>query len=214
MGRMEPHKMALPLQPALRPAPPWLQRVLLLACLSCAVLFLGWCQQAWQQPPRLLHNNSGEDNFVATVERAIDEAGSRVWVMLFVLRQENQGSGPVTRLVQALARAKDRGVDVQVVLDQSMRWDSDEIERKHFAAQEWLSHLGVPVLIDSLEQRTHAKTLLIDHDTIIVGSHNWTFSALSRNVELSLKLRSRRLAQQTAEHFHATPGWQERRSPP
>lgn len=203
--------MALPLQPDLHPAPPWLRRILLLACLILAVLTLGWCQQAWLQPARLLHSDSGEDNFVASIERAIENAQSRVWVMLFVLRQEDRGEGPVTRLVEALARAQKRGVDVQVVLDQSLRWGSDEVEPKHIDAQAWLQSLGVPVLIDGLEQRTHAKTLLIDGDTVVVGSHNWTFSALSRNVELSIMLHDRQMARQVADHFVATPGWEQRK---
>ncbi|TVR43950.1 MAG: hypothetical protein EA402_08375 [Planctomycetota bacterium] len=203
--------MALPLQPNLRPAPPWLLRILMILGLAALVLGLGWIQEAYRSPPRLLETHGREDGFVATTERHIDRAQNRVWVMLFVLRRENDGIGPVTTLVEALARAAARGVDVRVVLDQSLRWGSDEVETKHIEAAQWLESLGVPVLIDSLEQRTHAKTLLIDDRWTIIGSHNWTFSALARNVELSLLVEDRRIAKEVAAVFRRTPGWEELR---
>ena len=44
------------------------------------------------------------------------------------------------------------------VLDQSTRWQSDEIEGKNTDAAVWLGDLGIPVLIDELTQRTHLQS--------------------------------------------------------
>lgn len=199
--------MGLPLQPDLNPPPPWMKRAIILVVLLLLVLLLGWWQQPWQTAPRLLHSQGGTDDFVSTLEQRFDQAEERIWVMLYVLRQENSGQGPVSRLVSALARARQRGVDVRVVLDQSIRWGSDELDPKHLHAAAWLESHDIPVIIDSLEQRTHAKAILIDSSWLIIGSHNWTFSALARNLELSILIECPRLAAALAEQFRLVPTW-------
>ena len=199
--------MALPLQPNLRPGPAWFRRLVVLLCLLAAVLALGYLQSGHRQTARLLHSESGPQNFVQATLKRIHSAEERIWVMLYVLRREHSGTGPVTQLVEALAKAQQRGVDVRVVLDQSKRWQSDEIEGKNTDAAAWLGDLGIPVLIDELTQRTHAKALLIDDDWVIIGSHNWTMSALAYNVELSVMLHDAELAELVAKEFQQIPNF-------
>ena len=58
-----------------------------------------------------MHIESGPQNFVQATLKRIHAAEERVWVMLYVLRREQSGTGPVTQLVEALAKAQQRGVD-------------------------------------------------------------------------------------------------------
>ena len=168
----------------------------------------GWLVPGPYTPqPRLLSSDSGERNFVQAALTRINSAKERVWVMLYVLRREDSGSGPVSQLVEALAEAQGRGVDVRVVLDQSKRWQSTEIEGKNEPAAAWLRDLDITVIIDDLKRRTHAKTLLIDDKWVIIGSHNWTMSALAHNVELSVMVEDAAIAQQVAAEFRQIPNW-------
>ena len=162
------------------------------------------------QAPRLLLSGpkiAAEQHFVTAVERAIDDAKEQVWLMVYVLRPDRTSDGPVHRLVAALARAKQRGCDVRVVLDQSKAYQSDDLDPKHVAGADMLRQAGVPVLIDELRVRSHAKMLLIDHQLTIVGSHNWTYSALTFNRESSIMLSDDAVARQVRGIFTTIEGW-------
>ena len=55
-----------------------------------------------------------------------------------------------------------------------------ELERKSREAYELLRKKGVPVYYDDKDRITHDKILVIDNYVTIVGSTNWTYSALKR----------------------------------
>src|SRR3989338_3833522 len=89
-------------------------------------------------------------------------------------------------LVNDLIGAHRRGVAVTVIFDQNvMFWEKSrkgrEIERKSREAYELLKKNGVPVYYDSKDRITHNKILVIDNYITIVGSTNWTYSALRKN---------------------------------
>ena len=171
------------------------------------ILVLGFFQPQRQQAARLLHSDAGPQNFVQQTLYQIQQAEKRIWVMLYVLRREQSGTGPVTQLIEALVEAQQRGVDVRIVLDQSKRWKSDEIEGKNSDSVDWLNDLGLPVLLDDLSRRTHAKSVIIDDQWVIIGSHNWTMSALAYNVELSVLINDTAMVELVETEFQQIPGW-------
>jgi phosphatidylserine/phosphatidylglycerophosphate/cardiolipin synthase-like enzyme len=185
-------------------------RLLAILLTALVVFALGLLQQARQHPPRLLSSDgSAGADFTSTVAGLIDDARERVWVMVYVMRSSGDADDPVRHLITALERAHQRGCDVRVVLDASKKWRSDEIDQKHVDASALLTSLGIPVLVDDLKTRSHSKVVLIDHDLAVIGSHNWTFSALRLNRELSLVVQDARIVADAAGMFLATPGFTE-----
>ncbi|MCB2156193.1 hypothetical protein KQI84_15050 [bacterium] len=95
-------------------------------------------------------------------------------------------------LLEELVAAKKRGVRVRVCMDlswtstQQIEWDDSEME---FANR--LDAAGIEVYRDDPGRTTHAKMLLIDNDTVVVGSTNWSFEALEKNNEASVLVRSK-----------------------
>ena len=79
-------------------------------------------------------------------------------------------------IIQALARAKDRGVNVWVILDKSN-------EQPRYTGATYLTNHGIPVLIDDRVAIAHNKVLAIDGKHVITGSFNFTRAAQSRNAE-------------------------------
>jgi phosphatidylserine/phosphatidylglycerophosphate/cardiolipin synthase-like enzyme len=77
---------------------------------------------------------------------------------------------------QALVDAKLRGVDVEIVLDHSN--EKDEHSDLHFLLEQKLA----PV-IDAHHAIAHNKVMLIDGQTIVTGSFNFTAHAESHNAE-------------------------------
>lgn len=92
-------------------------------------------------------------------------------------------------LLGALAAAQARGVEVSVLLDR----EADEPDR-NAAAAAFLEKAGVRVRFDEPDRTTHAKALVVDAETVVLGSANWTQAALKHNREAGAEIRSRAIA--------------------
>lgn len=104
----------------------------------------------------------------AQIAAAIDAARSEVRVQAYGF-----SARPI---LEALAAARARGVDVAVILDKSD-------ERRMCATDADLLSAGVPVFIDHLPGIAHNKVIVIDRHLVIGGSYNFTRSAETRNAE-------------------------------
>jgi phosphatidylserine/phosphatidylglycerophosphate/cardiolipin synthase-like enzyme len=92
-----------------------------------------------------------------------------------------------TPIANALLDAHKRGVQVQVILDKSQRSEK-------YSSADFLANQGVPTLIDANHAISHNKVMIIDGDTVITGSFNFTKSAQEKNAENVLILRDPALA--------------------
>ena len=59
---------------------------------------------------------------------------------------------------------------------------------------ELLKKNNVPVFFDTSDTYTHAKAIIIDNETVILGSTNWSKAALTRNNEANVLIRSKEFA--------------------
>ena len=81
-----------------------------------------------------------------------------------------------TPIISAIANAKTRGVDVRVILDKSN-------ETRKYSGATFLVNHGIEPLIDDSVGIAHNKVLIIDKDTVVTGSFNFTTAAQKRNAE-------------------------------
>jgi len=107
-------------------------------------------------------------------------------------------SGPQFDLIRDLIEAHKRGVKVKVYLDRSESQDQTtgkvEIHDGNAVAYDLLQRAGVDVRYVVPTQRLHAKLLVIDERTVVDGSANWSFSALTENAESSTMVISQQYA--------------------
>jgi phosphatidylserine/phosphatidylglycerophosphate/cardiolipin synthase-like enzyme len=89
----------------------------------------------------------------------------------------------------ALGKAAGRGVRVSVFFERG-KSDGDSVSVANKNSADRLAAMGVSVSFDSPERTTHTKVAVFDENTVIVGSHNFTHSALKYNNELSVKINS------------------------
>ena len=111
---------------------------------------------------------------------------------MFLFKATNHSNNGPRIVVDELIKAAARGVEVTVVLEKS---GYDEgLNEKNTGAAERLRRHQIRVLYDSPARTNHVKAVIIDATYTFVGSHNFTYSAFSRNHELSLLVRDREMA--------------------
>ncbi len=103
-------------------------------------------------------------------------------------------------LLDELGGASQRGVNVNVILEHSI---SSNIETaKKLAAR------GIKVKWGSKSfSLTHAKFLIIDNETVFVGSNNWSYHSFNLNREAGVILKSREISNKFTAIFYSD--WKE-----
>jgi phosphatidylserine/phosphatidylglycerophosphate/cardiolipin synthase-like enzyme len=150
-----------------------------------------------QQGPQDLHPFfSPSGRCTQAVVSALEGAKKNILVQAYSFT-----SAPIAR---ALVDAKRRGVDVQVILDKSQRGE-------RYSSATFLANEGVPTYIDPVHKIAHNKVMIIDGQTVITGSFNFTKSAEEGNAENLLVINNapelaQRYAQNWKDHLgHSEP---------
>ncbi|MDQ5890538.1 MAG: hypothetical protein QG604_412 [Candidatus Dependentiae bacterium] len=117
----------------------------------------------------------------------IDGAHSRIWVALFRL-----SSAPC---VHALVRAKERNVDVRVILDSGVLGLP-----VHAVMQRQLRRAGIAPWWSGRRSLMHHKWAIIDNK-VFMGSANWTHAGLNNNHEICAFFDDPSIVQGYATHF-------------
>jgi len=128
---------------------------------------------------------------LATVIREIDGSRNTILIQMYTLTSEE--------IVRALINAKNRGVDVRAIVDKSQLQD-DPDDR---AAAGRLASAGIPVVVDTLPGLMHDKIMIIDGETVLTGSFNYTWSAEHRNAENLLVINDPKLAAEYGQNWNS-----------
>lgn len=105
-------------------------------------------------------------------------------------------------IAKALLDAHKRGIKVSAILDKSQK-------KEKYTSATFLANAGVPVLIDSAHAIAHNKIIIIDRETVITGSFNFTKAAEEKNAENLLIIRSRELADKYIANWNEHRGHSE-----
>lgn len=116
----------------------------------------------------------------------IDKATSEILVQAYFFT-----SDPIAK---ALLNAHKRGVKVEAILDKSQR-------REKYTSATFLDNSGIPTYIDDRHAIAHNKIMIIDRETVITGSFNFTKAAEEKNAENLLIIRNKDLAKVYIENW-------------
>lgn len=154
-----------------------------------------------------VENISGEKYF-SVVKEAISQAKESIYVVMYKVNlRPYEKESSIYQLVNELIAAYKRGVSVTVVLDQNVKFsdgdyiDKWQVEGKNAWCFKALKEAGINVQYDDPTTYTHAKIIIIDKETVILGSANWTRSALYKNFEANVLIKSKELASEFLENF-------------
>jgi phosphatidylserine/phosphatidylglycerophosphate/cardiolipin synthase-like enzyme len=98
-------------------------------------------------------------------------------------------------IAKALVDAHKRGVHVETILDKSNK-------SQKYSAADFTFNMGIPTFIDAGHAIAHNKIMVIDKETVITGSFNFTKAAEEKNAENLLILKSKELAKQYIDNWN------------
>lgn len=110
-------------------------------------------------------------------------------------------TSPTNLFIRELIEVKKRGVKVEVILNQSNSDYESYSAGENLKTGAYLANNGIMVYLDTPEKNTHAKFLVIDERFVVIGSANWTYSAMTTNNEASVIIDSPKLAQFYINYF-------------
>ncbi|MCM1009824.1 MAG: phospholipase D-like domain-containing protein [Fusobacterium sp.] len=123
---------------------------------------------------------SPQDNTITDkVLGYIEGAKKYIYMPVFVITHKP--------LEAALLRAKERGVDVRLIVD------ATNVSAKKSSVQN-LRAQGIPVKVENYAGKLHSKSIIIDDEYILAGSMNFSRSGESRNDENMMIIKNPRLA--------------------
>jgi len=138
--------------------------------------------------------NISNRKYYDTLLENIEKAEKSIHVCVYYIAYYGK-KGPVKDLMDALVNAKERGVDVLVILDQGNTSSRYTTHLKNERAFAYLLHHGIEVYYDDLKTTTHSKVIVIDKETVILGSTNWSQKSFNKSNEASLLATSQELAE-------------------
>lgn len=132
------------------------------------------------------------DDCVKRLSHFIAQAKHSIYVQAYIFTSHD--------LANALIDAKNRGVDVKMILDQS---DLDPHFDSSQRVLKWFKHEAhMPMWVDQRDGLAHNKVMVIDHRIVETGSFNYTYSAQKYNAENMIFIKSRQLANQYIKNWH------------
>ncbi|WP_224983509.1 phospholipase D-like domain-containing protein [Geomonas agri] len=134
--------------------------------------------------------------YSGALQKRIRGAKRRIICAFYLFKATGRRGNLPAQVAQDLAQARGRGVDVTVILE-----GEDSVGSDNRAAAGYLARQGVRVIFPRGRRTTHAKAVVIDDRYVMIGSHNLSHAALTRNRELSVLLDAPELAAQVTRYL-------------
>lgn len=132
---------------------------------------------------------SKDTNIENIIIQNIDKAKKSLYVMMFAFTNKN--------IATALIKAKNRGVEVKVILDKVQH----RFQRK-YSVYKYLKDNNIDIKFDKNRFKLHNKVLIIDNKIVITGSYNYTKRANIYNDENILIIKDKNITQQYISDFN------------
>lgn len=139
---------------------------------------------------RLLSN----PEFLKHLLKHLHSAEKEIVISTYLFNWTGEESDPTGLIIDALAKASRRGVDVRVFLEGSQRL-------RAVKARNALESNGVKVFFDTPATFLHEKVVLVDGSKIFIGSQNFTRVSLTTNIERAVYIEDSALALQVAREI-------------
>jgi phosphatidylserine/phosphatidylglycerophosphate/cardiolipin synthase-like enzyme len=135
-------------------------------------------------------------DYFPAVDEMLSKADDEIYMVMFSMNYQTApeySDSNVNSLVQKLVAAKNNGVDVRVIMDD---WYDHNMKTAAY-----LEKNNVPVKTIRMDGSTHCKLIIIDGETVVVGSTNWSYHALDKNHEANAVINDAEVANEFRQYF-------------
>ena len=128
--------------------------------------------------------------YLPEARKMIEKARKSISLSMFVVKRGEM----VNLLIKKIKKSAHRGVKVKILLDDNI-----------FHNQRTLNSLqglkNIEIKLDSPQKTTHDKLLIVDGNTVLIGSTNWTDSSLGYANEANVVIKNKEIAAYLEEYF-------------
>ncbi len=142
-----------------------------------------------------------DEEYLYFIKRLIAESKEKIRIIMFFMRFEDERKYPTDPLFNELKAAKERGVDIKVILDKDAEGQIFGSRVINAEAYNFFKNNGMEVTYDFDEELTHTKLVLIDDRHLVIGSHNWTAGSFFAYDDKSVYIESPGLTDETSKYF-------------
>jgi phosphatidylserine/phosphatidylglycerophosphate/cardiolipin synthase-like enzyme len=117
----------------------------------------------------------------------ISQAKKSIYVAIYSFTRDG--------LARALIDAKNRGVEVKVVIEKDNAYGQG-------SDYQMLKDAGVDVRLDGNPASMHHKFMIVDGELVVTGSYNWSTAAEDRNDENFVVIRDKEVVDRFTQEFN------------
>ena len=174
--------------------------ILIVACSCIALMNFGSLQASYSISAAEIEVLEGREYYQMLIDD-IRNAKSEILVAMYLMKYDPDDPYDwVNDLIRELVAAKNRGVDVKVIIEYRTYQGYMDV---NLEAYNYLKDHGVDVKLDEDSETDHFKFVVIDGKIVYVGSHNWSEAALYYNREVSIRIVDEGIARELKDYFNA-----------
>lgn len=133
-------------------------------------------------------------DYFPTAKKLIQGAEKSICISMFVIKRGKKVNSFVNLLIEELKNAAKRGIKIKLLL---------ENKKVNQPAVDFLRGIrNIEIKFDSLQKTTHNKIIIIDQNTILIGSTNWTEKSIGHANEANAAIEDRKIAEYFQEYFN------------
>jgi len=126
------------------------------------------------------------NTYKCAIKNLIQNAQTYIYIPIFYLTHKD--------LAKELLKAKNRGVDIKIILDATAA-------RNKYSMHRLLRKQGIKVKVENFGGKMHCKSIIIDDKYFVTGSMNLTKAGNSKNDENTLVIKNSTLTKQYKKYF-------------
>jgi len=146
----------------------------------CPLYFFPLSALPQEKPPNWEVYFSPNGSCTEAIIRELGKAKASVLVQAYLFSSE-----PIAK---ALLDTHKKGIKVGLILDKSQKTEK-------YSVADFFANSGIPTKIDSAHNIAHNKIIIIDDETVITGSFNFTKAAEEKNAENLLIIHDKKLVE-------------------
>ena len=132
-------------------------------------------------------------DYFPTAKKLIQEAKESIYISMFVMKRGKKPNSFVNLLIEELKNAAKRGIKIRILLE-NKKVNQPTVDSLRDTR-------NIEIKFDSPQKTTHNKIVLIDQNTILIGSTNWTEKSIGYANEANVVIKDKEVTEYFQEYF-------------